>query len=536
MRLRLFAAVVLFVPALAAGQDRQPADALGTVRFETSCAAAAQPLFARGVAQLHSFVFGGAVESFNQALKADQTCAMAYWGLALSAWGNPFAAGLKPEAALQRGLDAIQRARKAGAKIDRERDFIGAAAALFDDFRTRDQRARLLAYRDAMAAVAAKYPQDVEASIFYALSLAISADPNDKTYESLLKAGAILEELANRQPDHPGLAHYIIHSYDVPSLASRALHAAHSYATIAPGASHALHMPSHTFTRVGDWEESIKTNMASADAARREASVAEELHAIDYMTYAYLQTGQDRAAQALLASLPEVGKRFDPTATGAAAPPAAGFFALAAVPARYALERGAWKDAMRLEVRPTAFPFTDAMTYFARALGAARAGDAPAGRPAIAELERLRDQLTQAKETYWAAQVEIQRRGAAAWLAFTEGRRDEALAEMRATADMEDATEKNAITPGPLAPARELLGEMLLSMNRAADAVEEFERTLMKEPNRFRALAGAARAAQVSGDRATARAHYAQLLKVAAAADRPGRNELALARQAAAAR
>ena len=439
----IFVLLVALLPVVADAQDRQPAEALGTVRFETSCAAPAQPIFTRAVAQLHSFVFAGAVESFTQALEADPGCAIANWGLALSAWGNPFAAGLKPEAALQRGLDAIQRARKAGAKTDRERDFIGAAGALFDDFRTRDQRTRLLAYRDAMAAVAATYPQDVEASIFYALSLAISADPNDKSYESLLKAGEILEALANRQPDHPGLAHYTIHSYDVPSLASRALHAAHSYATIAPGAPHALHMPSHTFTRVGDWDESIKTNIASADAARREGSVAEELHAIDYMTYAYLQTGRDRAARALLASLPEVGTRFDPTVTGTGAPPAAGFFALAAVPARYALERGAWKEAMGLDVRQTAFPFTDAMTWFARAIGAARAGDAAAGRPAIAELQRLRDQLAEAKETYWAAQVEIQRRGAAAWLAFTEGRRDEALAEMRATADLEAATEKN---------------------------------------------------------------------------------------------
>jgi hypothetical protein len=449
----------------------------------------------------------------------------------LSAWGNPFVAGLKPEGQLQRGLEAIQRARATAAKTERERDYIAAAARLFEDFRTVDQRTRLLAYRDAMATVAARYPDDGEASVFYALALGISADPNDKTYANQLEAGAILEKLTATQPDHPGLAHYIIHSYDVPALASRALDAAHRYATIAPAAPHALHMPSHTFTRVGDWEESIKTNIASAAAAQKEGSTSEELHAIDYMTYAYLQTGQDRAAQQLLASLPDVARRFNPAAVGTGAPPAAGFFALAAVPARYALERGAWKQAMQLDVRQTPFPFADAMTHFARAIGAARAGDTTVPKVAVAELQRLRDQLAQAKEAYWTEQVEIQRRGAAAWLAFAEGRRDEAVAEMRAAAEMEDATEKNAITPGPIAPAREMLAEMLLELKRPAEAVDEFERTLMKEPNRFRALAGAARAADAAGDPATARTHYAQLLKVAANADRPGRSELVQARR-----
>jgi tetratricopeptide (TPR) repeat protein len=382
-----------------------------------------------------------------------------------------------------------------------------------------------------MAAMASRYPGDSEASIFYALALAISADPNDKTYANQLKAGAILERLTAGQPDHPGLAHYIIHSYDVPALASRALGAARSYAGIAPEAPHALHMPSHTFTRVGDWQESITTNVASAAAARREGSTAEELHASDYMVYAYLQTGQDRAARRVLAALPEIRRRFNPDAVGGGAPPAAGFFALAAVPARYALERGAWKDAMRLEVRQSPFPYIDAMTHFARALGAARAGDTAIPKAAIAELQRLREQLTQARETYWTEQVEIQRRGAAAWLAFAEGRKGDAVVEMRAAADLEDATEKNAITPGPLAPARELLGEMLLDMNQPAAALKEFERTLAKEPNRFRALAGAARASSAIGDRDAARKYYGQLLTVASRADRSARPELAEARR-----
>lgn len=530
--------LVVIIVVLGAGvtaQDHQHAvDRLGTVHFETSCTAAAQPRVDRALALLHSFAFSGAVAAFNEALAADPACAIAYWGLALSAWGNPFAAGLKPEAQLQRGLDAINSGRATGAKTDRERGYIAAASRLFDDFRAIDQRTRLLAYTDAMAALAARYPDDNEASIFYALALAISADPNDKTYTNLLAAGAILEKLTAGQPDHPGLAHYIIHSYDVPSLASRALGAAHRYAAIAPGAPHALHMPSHTFTRVGDWRESIKTNMASAAAARSEASTAEELHATDYMMYAYLQTGEDRAAQRLLSALPEIGRRFNPNALGGGAPPAAGYFALAAVPARYALERGAWREAMRLEVRRSPLPFADAMTHFARALGASRIGDTAIPKSAIAELQRIREQLASAKEAYWTQQVEIQQRGASAWLAFAEGRKDEAVAEMRATADLEDATEKNAITPGPIAPARELLGEMLLEVKRPVEALREFERTLMKEPNRFRALAGAAKAAAAAGEREAARKYYSQLLAVAARADRPGRAELVDARRSVA--
>jgi tetratricopeptide (TPR) repeat protein len=293
-------------------------------------------------------------------------------------------------------------------------------------------------------------------------------------------------------------------------------------------------MPSHTFTRVGDWQESIKTNIASAAAARGEASTAEELHATDYLMYAYLQTGEDRAAQRLLSALPDIGRRFNPNALGGGAPPAAGYFALAAVPARYALERGAWREAMRLEVRQSPLPFADAMTHFARALGASRAGDITIPKSAIAELRRIREQLALAKEAYWAEQVEIQRRGASAWLAFAEARRDEAVSEMRATADLEDATEKNAITPGPIAPARELLGEMLLELKRPVEALREFERTLMKEPNRFRALAGAAKAATAAGEREVARKYYSQLLAISARADRPGRAELVDARRSVA--
>ncbi len=504
---------------------------LGTVRFVTSCAAATRTEFNRSVALLHSFAFAPAVDGFNAVLRLDPRCAMAYWGLALSAWGNPFAAGLKPTAQIRRGLDAVGRARETSAPTDRERRYIDAVARLFENAESLDQRARLLAYRDAMAELTAREPSDTEAAIFHALAMGIAADPADKSYASQLAAGATLERLFGPLPDHPGLAHYIIHTYDVPALAHRALAAARRYSAIAPAVSHALHMPSHTFTRVGDWQQSIDANVASARAARREGAAAEELHSADYRTYAYLQTGQDRAAGRLVSELPAVAQRLDPNAIGTGATPAAGYFAIAAIPARYALERGAWTDAARLPLHPSPVPFADAVTLFARALGAARIGDTAGARAAVEALEGVRDRLVERKENYWSQQVEIQRRAGSAWLLWAGGRKDEALTEMRATAELEDATEKNAITPGPLAPARELLGEMFLAVHEPAPALTEFEATLQHEPNRFRALAGAARAAQEAGNGAAARKYSGLLLTVCARADRPGRQELADARR-----
>jgi hypothetical protein len=504
---------------------------LGTVSFETSCSAAAQTQFNRAVALLHSFEFAPAIDGFNDVARADPSCGIAYWGVALASWGNPFAAGQKAPAQIRRGQDAIDQATRAGARSERENAYIAAAAELFRDADHTDQQTRVRAYRDAMAALAARHPEDMEAAIFYALALAQSVPATDKTYADLLKAGAILEPLFAAHPDHPGLAHYIIHSYDVPALAPRALDAARRYAQIAPAAPHALHMPSHTFTRLGYWQDSIDANIASAAAAKRDGATAEELHATDYEMYAYLQTGQDAAARRLLDSLPQIAARFDPDAVASAAPGAAGVFALAAIPARWALERHEWGEAARLEPRPSRFPFADAITHFARGIGASRAGDRGGARAAIDALEQIRARLDAAHESYWAAQVETQRRSVAAWLALAEGRKTEALAEMRAAAELEDGTEKNAITPGPIAPARELLGEMLLEVHEPAQALEQFTATLGKEPDRFRALAGAAAAAAQAGDRQTAARHYARLLKTCERADKPGRAELADARR-----
>ncbi len=534
MRTRLVVALALTTLAqVATGQEHAHEHAsasteqLGTVSFETSCSAAAQAPFKRAVALLHSFEFAPAIAAFGAAGRADPSCGIAYWGIALGSWGNPFAAGEKALAQIRRGQDAIERATAVGAKSEREGAYIAAVAELYRDAQHRDQGARVLAYRDAMATLTSRHPEDMEASIFYALALGQSVPPTDKTYADLLKAGAILEELFSKHPDHPGLAHYIIHSYDVPPLAARALEAARRYARIAPSAPHALHMPSHTFTRLGYWQESIDTNIASAAAAKRDGATAEELHATDYQMYAYLQTGQDAAAKRLLDSLPRIAARFDPDAVESAAPGVAGVFALAAIPARWAIERREWAEAAKLEPHPGRFPQTEAMTYFARGLGAARVGDTSAARAAVSALEQIRDRLRAARESYWAGQVEIQWRAASAWLALAEGRKAEAIAGMRVAVELEEGTEKNAITPGLIAPARELLGEMLLEVQGPGQALTEFAATLQREPDRFRALLGAARAAARVGDRVTAAKYYALLLKTCERADSPGRAELA---------
>ena len=534
--------LALGVAAAAGAQDHDHGSStsqkLGTVAFATSCSAAAQPQFNRGVALLHSFEFGRAIDAFTSTLKTDPSCATAAWGIGLSHWSNPFVVAIRPAAPLKLGRDAVERAMKLSPKTDRERAYVDAVSRLYDRHETVEQRTRLVAYRDAMANVASTYATDSEASIFYALSISAvaAASPLDTSYGEPLKAGAILEKLIATQPDHPGLAHYIIHSYDYPPLAERALEAARRYARIAPDSPHARHMPSHTFTRMGYWQESIDANVASGAVAKREGAVGEELHTMDYRMYAYLQTAQDANARAMVDALPEVVGRFNPNAAPSATPNSAAVFAMAAIPARYALERGAWAEAATLEPHPSSYPYTEALTYLARALGAAHTGNTATIKASIDSLQHITDLLTAQKETYWAEQTEIQRREATAWLAVAEGRKADAVAGMRAVADMEDRTEKAAVTPGPLAPARELLGEMLLQLNQPADALKEFEATLKKEPNRFRAVYGAAKAAALAANRAKARTYYGQLLKICERADTPGRPKLEDARKGAAAR
>jgi hypothetical protein len=535
VRTRVIAGFLLTLAAGCLAQEHQhgKGEKLGVVHFATSCHAGAQKEFDRAVALLHSFQFSRAIEGFNAVLGEDATCGIAYWGIALSDWSNPFAPGMKAKSQLQAGRGSVERGNTVGAKTERERAYLAAVGKLYSDFGRTPQRARLIGYRDAMREVAAKYPEDHEAQIFYALALAASEDPADKTYAGRLQAGAILEKLFKEEPTHPGLAHYIIHTYDVPALAGRALVAARRYSEIAPDAPHALHMPSHTFTRTGYWQESIDSNIAAAAAARREGQTAEELHASDYEIYAYLQTGQDKAAGRIVNSLPEIATLFDPKAVlSGAGGPAVGYFALAAIPARYALERRDWKQAVQLPLRDTPFPYTDAMTWFARGLGAARLGQAPAANESATALQQIRERLSKARENYWARQVEIQELAVRAWAALAEGEKKEALRQMKSAAELEDGTEKSAVTPGPLAPARELLGEMLLELKEPAHALEQFEATLNKEPGRLRALYGAAHAAQLNGSRDMSQKYFREVLKVCGRADKPGRSEVTEAQRA----
>jgi tetratricopeptide (TPR) repeat protein len=530
IRVKFIATIMLTLVAsrsIAQEQQHVSGEKLGTVHFATSCNEAAQKEFNRAVALLHSFQFDRAIEGFNAVVEEDATCGIAYWGIALSDWSNPFALGAKDKSQLQAGQTRAERGKTVGAKTKRERAYIAAVGKLYSDYENTPQRARSIAYRDAMGEVATKYPDDHEAQIFYALAVAAAEDPADKTYAGRLKAGAILEELFEEEPTHPGLAHYIIHTYDVPELAGRALVAARRYSEIAPDAPHALHMPSHTFTRTGYWQESIDSNIAAAAAARREGQTAEELHCSDYETYAYLQTGQDAAAGRIVNSLPEIESRFDAKAViSGAGGPSAGYFALAAIPARYALEREDWKQATQLGLRETPFPYTDAMTWFARGLGAARLRQAATASESATALEEIRERLLKAGENYWALQVAIQETAVEAWAALAAGKKEKALRQMKSAAELEDGTEKSAVTPGPLAPARELLGDMLLEMNEPAQALEQFEATLKKEPGRFHALYGAAQAAQLSGNRDASQKYFREMLKVFSHADRPGRSEL----------
>jgi hypothetical protein len=536
IRVKCIAAILLSSVAWHSTAQDQPhgrGEKLGTVHFATSCNEAAQKEFNRAVALLHSFQFDRAIEGFNAVVGEDMTCGIAYWGIALSDWSNPFALGAKDKSQLQAGQASAERGKTVGARTQRERAYIMAVGKLYSDYENTSQRARLIAYRDAAAEVAAKYPDDHEAQIFYALAIAAAEDPADKTYAGRLKAGAILEPLFEKEQTHPGLAHYIIHTYDVPELAGRALVAAQRYSQIAPDAPHALHMPSHTFTRTGYWQESIDSNIAAAAAARREGQTAEELHCSDYETYAYLQTGQDAAAERIVSSLPEIESRFDAKAViSGAGGPSAGYFALAAIPARYALEREDWKQATQLALRETPFPYTDAMTWFARGLGAARLGQAATASESATALEQIRERLLKAGEDYWALQVAIQETAVEAWAALTAGKREEALRQMKSAAELEDGTEKSAVTPGPLAPARELLGDMLLEINEPAQALEQFEATLKKEPGRFHALYGAAHAAQLSGNREISQKYFRELLKVCSHTDKPGRSQVVAAQRA----
>jgi tetratricopeptide (TPR) repeat protein len=493
---------------------------LGSVHFKTSCNEVAQRRFDRAMRYQHSYWYLPAKEVFEEALKADPACAMAEWGIALTLLDNPHNA--IPQSNLVPGLAAIQKAKAMNAKTERELDYIDALMLMYADYDKLSHVQRIRLFRDAQEKIAAKYPDDDEAQIAYAITLNTSADLNDKTYAQQTKGAAILEPISQRLPRHPGVTHYLIHLYDYPATAAKGLEAANRYAKVAPAAPHAQHMPSHIYTRVGFWKESIDSNIASVKAAKAEKSVGNYLHAQDYMVYAHLQLGQDKQARAVMDEMMKETD-FKSTVLGA-------HYALAASPARYAVERGDWAGASQLSVRPSPFNFAMAISHFARALGAARSGKPDVATADIAKLAELRDKLRESKDSYWAEIVDIQRQVAGAWVSHAEGKYDEALKAMSAAADAEDKTEKHAVTPGPLAPARELYGFMLLDRGMAKEALVAFEATTKKEPNRFNAIAGAAKASESLGDKAKAKGYYQNLATLGGDAD-PIRPELAAARK-----
>ena len=518
-RVRLLATLlcaVLAPPVLARQHEHgapTPA-ALGSVNFPISCSPAVQADFNRAVALLHSFWYKKSEETFLAIAKADPSCGMAEWGVAMSRfrqlWDPPTAADIAI------AWPAVERANSAGAKTQRERDYIAAIEIFYRDSAKRSHSVRALDYEKSMQRIYEQYPQDHEAAIFYALAVRANAPLADKTYANQKKASAILERLFAAYPDHPGLAHYIIHCDDYPALAPLALDAARRYAKIAPDAPHALHMPSHIFTRLGLWQESIDSNLASAASAKRSGLIGDELHAMDYLVYAYLQTGQDQRAL-------DVAKAM-PTPQPADAAYYTALYATAAIPARLAVERHRWAEAAALRLPPDIFPggrysSTEADLYFAKALGAVHLADADASQSALLQMSALRNRLLQNHDEYSAHLVDIQRESVEAWLTFLQGNREDGVRQMSAAADNEDATDKLPVTPGAVVPARELLGEMLLEANQPAAALVAFETSLKSTPGRFHSLAGAARAAQLSGDGEKAGKYYSGLLANCAQAD-----------------
>ncbi|MBV9152368.1 MAG: hypothetical protein JO204_11400 [Alphaproteobacteria bacterium] len=504
----------------------------GEVNFPISCGPAAQTMFKKAVWTLHSFWYPEALKGFTDIAAAEPDCAMAYWGIAMSHW---YPLWYPPNAAaLKAGSEAVEKAIAAQPKTDREKDYIAAIAAFYHDSDKLDHRTRALAYEKAMEQVYLRYPDDREAGVFYALALNATALPTDKTFANKKKAAEILNKVWAEEPNHPGVVHYLIHSDDSAELAEAGLPAAICYAKIAPEVPHALHMPSHIFTRLGLWQQSIDSNRAGHDAALKYAQKSlgpggfdqETVHTMDYMEYAYLQTAQDAKAKQVVDELTSFRK-----AEGANLAMA---YAVAAIPARYALERRDWRSAAALTEPETSvplerFPWAQAMLAFARAIGKARTGDVAGAETEIAKLQSLKDKLLEAKDTYWANQIEVQRLDASAVLAFAQHDGGKAVELARTAADLDATMDKHPATPAAVQPARELLADLLLELKDPDAALKEYDQSLKSEPNRFRSILGKARAAKEAGDAATSKGAYQKLLTLSSQAD-ADRPELAEAK------
>jgi len=525
MNLLLIATAIALAPPAADGtHDHGPQ--LGQLSLQSSCNPAAKALLEQGLGWLHSFEYAPAEQAFAEAAAADPRCAIAHWGVAMSNY-HPLWAPPTP-AELAKGGAALAKARAVGGS-KREQDYVAAIGTFYADSDRVDHKTRALAYTAAMEQLHLRYPTDDEAAVFYALSLvAAGTMDDDPAFEREKAAAGILNSVLARRPDHPGVAHYLIHGFDYPQLATFGLEAARRYAAIAPASAHAQHMPSHIFIRLGLWDEAIKSNLA-ADAAGRAYARSkglpgewdQRLHAMDYLAYGYLQTGQDREAERVLAQLNAI-KSVEPPAFTVG-------YAATAIPARLVLERRRWKEAASLELHENVrgfapldkFAWGKAHIHFARAIGAARSGNPALARIEVAQLNTIEQSIVVPPGTYdWRKQVSVERQVAEAWLAFADGRKEEALRLMRAVADLDDATEKHPVTPGAVLPAREQLGELLLELGRPAEGMREFEAALVRSPRRLAALYGAARAAKRAGNASQASRYYAAVLEVAGKGER----------------
>jgi len=522
---KAFSGILVAAVLSASGADAQEehhhsgaeSEQFGTVHFSASCDAAALPVLTRAVAQLHSFGYEESRRSFEEVLRKDPGCAMAYWGIAMTYYHPLWAPPGAPD--LAAGRAAAARAAELGGRTEREKAYIEAIGVFYRDVETVGHGPRAKAYTEAMEAVSLRFPEDHEAAIFYALSLLGSAPPGDATYANQKKAAAILNALLPLEPQHPGIAHYMIHAFDYPALAADALPAARAYSKIAPSSPHALHMPSHIFTRLGLWQESIESNLASAEAGRQlvakrhpGAVSYDTMHALDYLEYAYLQIGDEDGARRVLEEA-AAARAFDEGTFAAG-------YAIAAIPARWTLERRDWKGAAGLTASAVELPwdrfvYAPAITQFAKAMGAARSGRLDEARAAVAKLSEIHAGLVKSPVPGpydWTTHVESLRLAAESWVAFGEGRKSEALAMARSAAELQEKAGKNPVTPGAILPARELLGDMLLEMGRPLDALAEYEASLKEAPKRFNSLYGAARAAASAGRADRARAFYGELL------------------------
>ena len=530
----LFLAAALFAlpiqPGARADAGPAAAKASGEVNFQISCGPAVQKTFKEAVWTLHSFWYPEALKGFTTVTEAEPGCAMGYWGIAMSHW-YPLWFPPSP-AALKAGAEAVEKAVAAGPKTEREKDYIAAIAAFYRDSDKLDHQTRAVAYEKAMEQVYLRYPEDREAAVFYGLALNASALPTDKTYANQRKAAEILNKVWAEQPNHPGVVHYLIHSDDSAQFAAAGLDAAICYSKIAPDVPHALHMPSHIFTRLGMWQQSIDSNRAAHAAAvayvRKtlgpESFDTETVHTMDYLEYAYLQTAQDRRAKEVVDELTSFRQ--------SAAPNLPTAYAVAAIPVRFALERRDWHAAASLSAPAIGFPlerfpWAEAMLSFARSLGAAQTGDIPGAQAEIAKLQSLENKLLEAKDSYWANQVEVQRLGAASILAHVQGDDKKAIELARAAADLDATMDKHPATPAAVLPARELLADLLLELNEPGAALKEYEQALRNDPNRFRSILGRARAAKQLGDIAASRDAYQKLvaLSTSAVSERPELSE-----------